>query len=90
MFFVVFSELFVVWNMMVGFPEWLNYLDRAGQLVNRVLALLFVAWVYFFQKELFVVSRYQDERPSPWIPGILSIVVGASVYFLIIFEVVFL
>ena len=77
---IAFASQFYIGVLSVeGMPGWIPLETNSSgslKLINRVIALILMGILYLLQKQLFNISQLKGDLPSPWVPGIISCVIG--------------
>ena len=58
--------------------------DIAG-VSNRLISMILLGFSYLIQKDVYKISEFTGDRPSPWIPGIICVVLGLVTTSVVIF-----
>jgi len=76
---VLASQIYLGQATVTGFPNWIPIDAKVPadlKIVNRIIALLIMGFLYLLQKRLFTISELKGESPKPWIPAIISSILG--------------
>lgn len=82
------ATYFMGFWLVTGWPEWLAIGSKAStsfKLVNRILALGLFGILYTFQRHYFSISNFHEEQSRPWLPAIITGIIGFGIQIGIVF-----
>ena len=87
------TAIYVVLSEMMATGQWPPWLMLGSseksslRVVTRLLAVLLFGIIYAWQRNFFSISALLGETPKPWIPALVSLLIGGIVQVMIITSV---